>query len=302
MQNQNNDPNPVASHALRRKLGSRFGLRWVTGRELAVVMQGEKFLRYQGGPGFFFVVPGLQRVLTVLTIGPDYFHTPLMDLSTNDGLYIGIELFFEYFFDPRKATSNLPIEQARLIRRAPNQDDRRAILTTVAQRVMLSITSGFRAEQICRGQVWDEIEARLFPELNKRLAWFGMAVDPHTSVIQKIHAPEVLMKRFEIAAQRSVNIDNLSAYAPFHITQALRSEAIEAIKDLSGASSYINLHELTSSEGQEGSLGLPDGKIVESHAKDPAAVPAEQPPQAPASGGGGAQTDETETRRRRRRL
>ena len=48
MQNQNSDPNPVASHALRRKLGNRFGLRWVTGRELAVVMQGEKFLRYQG--------------------------------------------------------------------------------------------------------------------------------------------------------------------------------------------------------------------------------------------------------------
>ena len=87
----------------------------------------------------------------------------------------------------------------------------------------------------------------------------------------------VVSGRFEMAAQRSVNIDDLSQYTPYQVTQALRSEAIEALKGMQGASPYLNLHDVTSSEEQ------PEApkQIIDSTARPPESRPDEQAPKKP---------------------
>ncbi len=239
---------PVASHRAKLSLLGRLGLNWVGGRELAVVLKGEKFHRLQGGPGYFFLVPGMQRIAQKLSIGPDYLSLELRDLNTTDGLQVGIDVLTEYVFDPRSAPAKNDGERAKLCKRVPQQTDRRALVMMLAQRAMQSVTSHFRAEQICRGQVWDDVETAFFDALDKRMINFGMKLERLGCAIQKAIPPEMLRWRFEMAAQRAINIDNLTDYAPYQISQALRSEAIEALKGMQGSSPYLNLHDLTSVE------------------------------------------------------
>jgi regulator of protease activity HflC (stomatin/prohibitin superfamily) len=242
------DSKPAFLQRMMLGLLGRFGLRWVSRREVAIVLKGEQFHKMVGGATTFFVVPGLQRVAQVLTIGPDYLDIPLRELSTGDGLLVGIDTLIEYKFDPRMAPAENDAQRARLARRCATQAERRVLLGFLAQRAMQSVTAQYRAEQICRGQVWDTLEQRFFEMLDKRLLPFGMQLDRLGCALQRAHPPEILKQRFEMAAQRSINIDDLDQYTPYQITQALRSEAIEALKGMQGASPYLNLHDVTSTE------------------------------------------------------
>jgi regulator of protease activity HflC (stomatin/prohibitin superfamily) len=242
------DNEPVASHKARLSLLGRLGLTWVGGREVAVVLKGEKFHRLQGGPGYFYLVPGMQRIAQRIAIGPDYVNLEMRELNTTDGLQVGIDMLTEYHFDPRNAPAGSDGERAKLCKRVPLQTDRRALLMMLAQRAMQSVTSKFRAEQICRGQVWDDIEETFFDALDRRMLAFGMKLERLGCAIQRAIPPDMLRWRFEMAAQRAINIQNLGDYAPYQISQALRSEAIEALKGMQGSSPYLNLHDLTTTE------------------------------------------------------
>jgi regulator of protease activity HflC (stomatin/prohibitin superfamily) len=243
-----NDDGPVASHKAKLSLLSKLGLNWVGGREVAVILKGEKFHRLQGGPGYFYLVPGIQRIAQRIAIGPDYVNLELRELNTTDGLQVGIDLLTEYHFDPRSAPAQNDGERAKLCKRVPLQTDRRALLMMLAQRAMQSVTSKFRAEQICRGQVWDDIEETFFDALDRRMFAFGMKLERLGCAIQRAIPPDMLRWRFEMAAQRAINIQNLGDYAPYQISQALRSEAIEALKGMQGSSPYLNLHDLTTTD------------------------------------------------------
>lgn len=242
------DNEPVASHRAKLSLMGRLGLNWVGGREVAVILKGEKFHRLQGGPGYFFLVPGMQRIAQRIAIGPDYVNLEMRELNTTDGLQVGIDMLTEYHFDPRSAPANNDGERAKLCKRVPMQTDRRALLMMLAQRAMQSVTSKFRAEQICRGQAWDDIEETFFDALDRRMLAFGMKLERLGCAIQRAVPPDMLRWRFEMAAQRAINIQNLGDYAPYQISQALRSEAIEALKGMQGSSPYLNLHDLTTTE------------------------------------------------------
>ena len=186
----------------------------------------------------------------VLTIGPDYLDIPLRDLSTGDGLLVGVDTLIEYKFDPRIAPAENDAQRARLARRCGTQAERRVLLGFLAQRAMQTVTASFRAEQICRGQVWDMLEERFFESLDKRLLPFGMQLDRLGCALQRAHPPEVLKQRFEMAAQRSINIDDLGQ------EHALSDHAGAALGGHRGAQGHagrqpdLNLHDVTSTEEQ----------------------------------------------------
>jgi regulator of protease activity HflC (stomatin/prohibitin superfamily) len=238
----------VASHKARLKTLGKFGLNWIGGSELAFVFKGEKFHKMLEGPGYHFLAPGLQRIAHRVNIGKDYINAELREVNTGDGLSVGIDVLLEYVFDPRTMPGRTELDKFKTSKRVPQQSDRRAVLGLLAQRAMQSIAGRFRAEAICRGQVWDDLEHGFFDALDKRIEPFGMRLERLGCAVQRAFPPEMLKWRFEMAAQRAVNIDNLSDYAPYQITQALRSEAIEALKGMQGSSPYLNLNDLTGSE------------------------------------------------------
>ncbi len=265
------DTKPAYFQRMMLNLLGRFGLRWVSKREIAIVLKGEKFHKLVGGPGTFFVVPGLQRVAQVLTIGPDYLDIPLRELNTGDGLQVSIETLLEYHFDPRNAPAENDGQRARLARRCGSQAERRVLLGFLAQRAMQGVAAHFRAEDICRGKVWDKMEAQFFEALDKRLLPFGMKLDRPGCAFQRAIPPDVLKQRLEMSAQRAISIDNLRDYEQYELTQALRIEAIEALKGMQGASPYLNLHDVTSPEESQPKPAPIDKPkdVVESISYDP---------------------------------
>ena len=45
--------------------------------------------------------------------------------------------------------------------------------------------------------------------------------------------------------QRAVNVQDLSNYEPYELTQAMRTEALEALQHMPGGKQYINMPDLT---------------------------------------------------------
>jgi hypothetical protein len=240
--------NGVASHKARLKTLGKFGLYWVGPGELVFVFKGEMFHKVVEGPGYRLLVPGLQRIAQRVNIGRDYLNIELRELNTGDGLTIGIDVLLEYLFDPRSIKNSSDLDRFRIVKRVPQQNDRRAVLMMLAQRAMQSVTASYRAETICRGQAWDELERAFFDQVDKRVAPYGIKLERLGCAVQRAYPPEMLKWRFEMAAQRAINIENLGDYAPYQIAQALRSEAIESLKGMHGSSPYFNLNDLAGAE------------------------------------------------------
>ncbi len=238
----------VASHKARLKTLGKFGLYWVGPSELVFIFKGELFHKIVEGPGYRLLVPGLQRIAQRVSFGRDYLNIELRELNTGDGLTIGIDALLEYVFDPRLVKNATDMDRFRIVKRVPQQNDRRAVLMMLSQRAMQSVTATYRAETICRGQVWDELERAFFDQVDKRIAPYGMKLERLGCAVQRAYPPEMLKWRFEMAAQRAINIENLGDYAPYQIAQALRSEAIESLKGMQGSSPYINLNDLAGSD------------------------------------------------------
>jgi hypothetical protein len=287
---QQSDPTPVTTHSWSTRLLRPLGLRYVSGRQIAFVMHRERFHKWQTGPAYFWVVPGVQRVLLVVDTFPDNILAQLSEIQTSDGLQIGMHVLLEYNFDPRQAPNVTEMEKAKVALRCKNLEDRRAIVTFFTQRAAQSVASYYNAEEICRGRVWDEFERRLFDALDARILPFGMKLFRPGCAIQRAIPPAMLNWRLEMAAQRAANINNLSQYEPYEIAQALRAEAVEALKSMSGGSPYLNLHDLAPpEEAQSQSPRLIEGqsRAVEreqpaqtTYQEDPKPVePKPQPPQ-----------------------
>jgi regulator of protease activity HflC (stomatin/prohibitin superfamily) len=280
------DSTPAAIHRGKLGLMGHLGLRYVGGRELALVLHNEKFHKIQGGPGTFWVIPGVQRVAQVLTIGPDYVVLPLREIQTNDGVQVGFDVAIEYMFDPRQAVVKAEPERGKLFRRFPNQSDRREALLTVSQRAMQTAASAFRVDRIARNQVINDLEARFMEDLGRRALPLGISLETTRCAILKTVLPETIQQRLEISAQRAINIDNLSAYDPFHINQALRSEAVEALKGMQSATPYINLHDPTGGPDEDGSQPASKRTIAGELGPAPDPAPPHNTPEKPSKPAG----------------
>ena len=258
--NDDMDLTPGFFHHLLLKIGGPFGLRWLPWSKVAFVLHDESFHHLQGGPGFFWLVPGVQRISFTVNLWPDSFQCIIDPVHSSDGLKLRLDLDIGYRFDPRK----LPTigDQARIAAMYRDPTERRREIVAQAQRVLQVIVSEFTGDEIIRNTLWEALESRLFDALGKRIGAFGMALMLEKCKLLNINAPDTLNQRLETAAQRTVNINNLAQFDPHDFSSALRSEAIETLKDMSGGNPYLNLNDLADSSGSKDNPPTPSSRIL----------------------------------------
>ncbi len=231
------DFRPPMAHRLKLRLGRRFGVRWVGDYELAVIYRMEQYDRVMG-PGFFRINPFTQTVRSVISVAPDFISISVSGIQTRDALQMGVAIALAYVFDPR----SVPRDKAALFVKW-QRDVHRAIVTDNAQRAMQVAMPEFFAEQVCRGEVFELIEQKFLDALTRRLQ--PLALKPLFGMVLQVKVPQKLQSRFEAVVQRAVNVQDLSNYEPYELTQAMRTEALEALQHMPGGKQYINMPDLT---------------------------------------------------------
>ncbi|HLF28579.1 MAG TPA: SPFH domain-containing protein [Anaerolineae bacterium] len=259
------DTDPPLAYRLSRALGRPLGLRWVGDNQLAIIYQMEQYHAAKG-PGFFWINPFTQTVQATISIAPDFISNPIPNIQTRDALQLGLSIALAYTFDPRR----VPRERAAQFVKWP-LEVRRAIVTDNSQRALQAIVPQFYAEQICRGQVFAQLEQEFISTLSQRLQMLGL--EPIFAMVLKVVVPDALKNRFEAIVQRSINVDDISHYEHYELTQAMRTEMIETLRHMGGGKQYIDLPDLKEMAPPQGT-GRPQPRRI-----TPPAPPApEEPP------------------------
>lgn len=232
------DAKPPILYRLLRTVGRPFGLRWVGDNKVAVVYRLERY-SHLGGPGFFLINPFTQSVRYVIDTSPDFVALVAPGIQTKDRLQLDLTMALAYSFDP----ALMPPEKASVFV-TWTRDTHRAIIKDSSTRALQGVVPSFDARDICRGAVFDQIEQKLKEELKKRLRL--LALKPELCLVLHVGVPQKLRDRFEAVVQRRINIEDLGQYASYELIQALRTEAIEALKSMGGSRQYINLPDLSS--------------------------------------------------------
>jgi hypothetical protein len=264
------DINSPPLYRLLLTLGRPFGLRWAGDNEAAVVYRLERYHELRG-PGFFWINPLTQSVRLFIQVTPDFILINAPNVQTRDALQFEISIALAYKFNP----DLMPADKAALFV-TWSRNVHRAIVADNARRALQAVVPAFFSEQICRGEAFDAIEQKLKDELAGRLR--PMAIELLLCMVQQVQVPTALQDRFEAVVQRGVNVQDLSQYEPYELTQAMRVEVVEALKTMSVGRQYINLPDL-----MDAAMPLPDQppprRIVRPVSMpDKSAPPQQEPP------------------------
>lgn len=214
------DNQPPWLFQLLIKLGKPWGLRWVGDKELAVIYQMQRYHDLRG-PGFFWITPSIQAVRKVISLSEDGLTTDFKEILTADALPLEMTWLLVYKLDPR----GLPKHDAQTVTNW-SLELKRTILTEYAQRSMQAVLPKFDAETVCRGKVFQEIEADFAKEMNGLMNSFGMSL--LEGRVLKVIPPPILQYRLEQAAQQGV-LQSAARYSAFQPTPELRAEAVQQI-------------------------------------------------------------------------
>ncbi len=217
------DNQPPWLFQLLIKLGKPWGLRWVGDKELAVIYQMQRYHDLRG-PGFFWITPSIQAVRKIVSLSEDGVTTDFKEILTADGLPLEMTWLLVYKLDPR----GLPKMDAQTVTNW-SLELKRTILTEYAQRSMQAVLPKFDAETVCRGKVFQEIEADFATEMNGLMNVFGMSL--LEGRVLKVIPPPILQYRLEQAAQQGV-LTLAAKYPVFQPTEVLRAEAVAEISKM----------------------------------------------------------------------
>jgi regulator of protease activity HflC (stomatin/prohibitin superfamily) len=283
MTNSSKPSGPFFKRMLKN-VGGAFGWRWLGGRDIAFVLRDDKFYKLVKGPGWLFLVPGLDTLAFTIDALPDSLKELFENVQTHDGLLVSIELKIEYLFDPFQL--GLPThEHARVAKRSQNASERRTVAQDQAQRALLEVISAFPSQVICAGgpKMWQALEQPLWKVLNDKLRPFGMLLVSERCSVQAIIPPERVKQQMELSAERLMSAMMLRDLTLSEQAQVLRAEAISALKTMTGGSPYMNLHDFAVSGDQNSNIqpSLPQQDPLASLEQLPRQAPvqsAQQPP------------------------
>jgi len=124
-----------------------------------------------------------------------------------------------------------------------SREIRRAIVTDNVQRAFQASCRNSTPEQICRGEVFKPLEDGVLQGAGRTPR--NASAQAHVWHGARVTVPLVLQSRFEAVVQRQVNIDAISQYEPYELSQAMRTEALEAVKAMGGGKQYLNMPDFT---------------------------------------------------------
>jgi hypothetical protein len=264
-----------------KNMGGAFGWHWLGGKDIAMVLRNEKFYKLTKGPGWLFLVPGLDSIAFIVESLPDSMKEQFPNVPTQDGLLVTVELKLEYLFDPIQM--GLPVsEHARVAKRSQHASERRIAVQDQAQRALLEVVSAFPLQIVCAGgpTMWQVLEQPLWKLLNEKLRPFGMKLVEDRCSIQAIIPPERVKQQMELSAERLLSAMMLRDLTLSEQAQVLRAEAVAALKTMTGGSPYMNLHDFAAGADQPGLQAPEPPRVIDGTAR-PINKPTEESVQKP---------------------
>ena len=224
---------PPLAYSLRLFFERPLGLRWVPDNHLAVVYRMEMYHGLRG-PGFFRINPFKETVKYEVNLNPDFISTEIASLQTQDAVQLGLRIALAYEFDPRP----LPRDKALVFVKWPRRIHR-AIVIHSATTALQGILPKFRADRVCRGQVFEEIRQQLLDDLTERLKSLGLG--PILAMVLEVIVPPALQNTFTAVANRAAYTHDLSQYTPYELSEVRRRELYEVIRALPGGIRYLSV-------------------------------------------------------------
>ena len=224
---------PPLAYRLGLFFGGLFGLRWVPDNHLGVVYRMEMYYDLRG-PGFFWINPFTQSVKQEVNLGPDFIKTHIPSLQTQDAVQLGLRLALAYAFDPRL----LPREKA-LVFVKWSKEIHRSIVTDNAITALQNIMPQYKADEVCRGKVFEKIRENLVDQLTERLR--SLALEPMFAMVLEVTVPPPLQNTFTAVANRAAYTHDLSRYELFELNEVRRRELYEVLSTLPGGIRYLNV-------------------------------------------------------------
>lgn len=239
-----NSPPPL--FRLLEWLGKPFGYYYIPENHARLIRRMEQYHHVHRGPGFRRINTLMETLGPLVKTGVEAFSHQFDNLPTRDGLQLGLRFAINYTFDPEKTKLTTAAKFANMPREVFCE-----IIANRMRRALLSILAACSAEEVCRGQVFDNIERQLLENANQLLAFLGITIS--SALALQVIPPEKLRARFEGVAQRRISIEATRDYQSSDVNRALAAELIEGIADhgVSADHASFNFNEMLNSPEQE---------------------------------------------------
>ena len=227
-------------------LGRPFGYYYIPENHARLIRRMEQYHHVHRGPGFRRINRLMETLGPLVRTGFQAFSHQFDNLPTQDGLQIGLRFAINYTFDPEKTKLTTAAKFANMPR-----DVFCEIIANRMRRALLSILATYSAEEVSRGQVFDNIEKQLLDNANQLLTFLGITIS--SALALQVIPPEKLKARFEGVAQRRINIEATRDYQSSEVNRALAAELIEGIADhgVSADHASFNFNEMLKDEEQQ---------------------------------------------------
>lgn len=218
------NPPPPPLFRFLEWLGKPFGYYYIPENHARLIRRMEQYHHVDRGPGFRRINTLIETLGPQVKTGVESFGYVFDNLPTRDGLQLGLRYAINYSFDPEKTKLTTASKFATMSR-----DVFCEIIANRMRRALLSIMAVYSAEEVARGQVFDNIEKQLLENANQLLLFLGITIS--SALTLQVIPPEKLKARFEGVAQRRINIEATRDYQSSDINRALAAELIEGIQD-----------------------------------------------------------------------
>jgi len=227
-------------------LGKPFGYYYVPENYARLIRRMEQYHHVHRGPGFRHVNTLIETLGPLVKTGVESFGYVFDNLPTRDGLQLGLRFAINYTFDPEKTKLTTAAKFANMPR-----DVFCEIIANRMRRALLSILAVYSAEEVSRGQAFDNIEKQLLENANQLLTFLGIVIS--SALALQVIPPEKLRARFEGVAQRRINIEATRDYQSSEVNRALAAELIEGLAEHGVAADHasFNFNEMLNAPEQE---------------------------------------------------
>ena len=247
-------------------IGGPLGYYFVPENHVRLVKRMEQWHHIDRGPGFHRYNTFTETLGPQVRVNVEAFSHQFDNLPTRDGLQVGMRFALNYVFEPANTKLTTAAKLASLGREVIWE-----IIANRARRALLAILSTYTADEVCRGQAFDNIEKQLVVNANALLSVLGIALSSPLAL--QVTPPDTLRSRFEGVAQRKINVQALREHHSTDVGRALAAELIEGLTEHGAGEQLVSLGDLLNvySQGEQ-SPPLP-GDSPQPPEPDPAREP-----------------------------
>lgn len=215
---------------LAQALGKLFGLYFASDNQVVPVLRLGRFHRIRG-PGFFWIIPLMDRALPALSTGLRVAQFIFTDVLSHDNIAFKFHLTILFSFDPTLPPKSVTAQLVRV----PDETIQ-AIVKDYANQGLRRLASTFEARELGGKVALSTIEQNLTRFLTGEMRILGIApLKQGGIIIKETIAPEKFQQAMLNARRLETVLQSLAQF-PVHglIGQALQAQFVNNLENIPG--------------------------------------------------------------------